>query len=184
MMRKAKGRFMGESCDRALARKAKPAWIINCRGNSTASSRAIVLDRMGFRVTVLALLLLLTLNKPGWPRGIQGDPQAEEPLKRLSLEQLGNVEITTASKEPKKLTRTPAAIYVLTQQDIRRSGATSLPELLRLVPGVEVGRINSNRWALGVRGFESRLSRAVLVLIDGRGVYSPLFHGVYWEVQD
>src|SRR5262249_6122218 len=68
--------------------------------------------------------------------------------------------------------------------EIRRSGATSIPEALRLVPGVEVSRIDSSKWALGVRGFENRLSRSVLVLIDGRSVYTPLFAGVYWEVQD
>jgi iron complex outermembrane receptor protein len=150
---------------------------------SEVSPARLALHGKAFRDAVCALFLL-ALDTEAWPRGVQHDPQEEEPLKRLSLEQLGNVEVTTASKEPKKLTRPPAAIYVLTQEDIRRSGATSLPELLRLVPGVEVGRINSNRWALGVRGFESRLSRAVLVLIDGRSVYSPLFHGVYWEVQD
>jgi iron complex outermembrane receptor protein len=105
-------------------------------------------------------------------------------LKGLSLEQLGNVEVTTASKAPVKVSRTPAAIYVISQDDIRRSGVASLPEALRLAPGVEVARIDSVKWAVGIRGFETRLSRAVLVLIDGRTVYSPLFHGVYWEVQD
>jgi outer membrane cobalamin receptor len=79
---------------------------------------------------------------------------------------------------------TPAAIYVLTQEDIRRSGATTIPELLRLVPGVEVARIDSDHWAVGIRGFGSQFSKSVLVLIDGRSVYSPLFAGVYWQVQD
>jgi iron complex outermembrane receptor protein len=102
----------------------------------------------------------------------------------MSLEQLGNVEITTASKEPEELKRTPAAIYVLTQEDIRRSGATTIPELLRLVPGVEVARIDSDHWAVGVRGFGGEFSKSLLVLIDGRSVYSPLFAGVYWQVQD
>jgi iron complex outermembrane recepter protein len=105
-------------------------------------------------------------------------------LKGLSLEQLGEIEVVTASKQPVQVNKTPAAIYVITQEDIRRSGATSLPEALRLAPGVEVARIDSVKWAIGIRGFGSRLSRAVLVLIDGRTVYSPLFHGVYWEVQD
>jgi iron complex outermembrane receptor protein len=102
----------------------------------------------------------------------------------MSLEQLGNVEITTASKEPEHLWQTPAAIYVLTQEDIRRSGATTIPELLRLVPGVEVARIDSDHWAVGVRGFGGEFSKSLLVLIDGRSVYSPLFAGVYWQVQD
>jgi len=105
-------------------------------------------------------------------------------LTQVSLEELGQIEVTTASKEPVKATRTPAAIYVITQGDIRRSGATSIPEVLRLAPGVEVARVDSDTWSLGVRGFGSALSRSVLVLIDGRSVYTPLFAGVYWQVQD
>jgi iron complex outermembrane receptor protein len=113
------------------------------------------------------------------------EPQTNnDDLKQLSLEQLANIEVISASKEPVTVARTPAAIYVLTSEDIRRSGATSIPEVLRLVPGVEVARIDSNKWSLGVRGFTGRLSRSVLVLIDGRSVYTPLFAGVYWEVQD
>jgi iron complex outermembrane receptor protein len=110
--------------------------------------------------------------------------KTQDRLAELSLEELGNLEVTTASKEPEKVSRTPAAIYVITQEDIRRSGATSIPDALRLVPGVEVARIDSDKWSIGVRGFGSRLSRSVLVLIDGRSVYTPLFAGVYWEVQD
>ena len=102
----------------------------------------------------------------------------------MSLEELGQIEVTTASKVPVKATRTPAAIYVITQEDIRRSGATSIPEALRMAPGVEVARVDSNTWSLGVRGFGNTLSRSVLVLIDGRSVYTPLFAGVYWQVQD
>lgn len=105
-------------------------------------------------------------------------------LKELSLAQLGNVEVTTVSKEPEKLLQTPSAIYVLTQEDIRRSGATSIPEALRLVPGVEVSRIDSDSWAVGIRGFGGAFSRSVLVLIDGRSVYTPLFEGVNWDVQN
>ena len=108
----------------------------------------------------------------------------DEQLKSLSLEQLGNIEVTTVSKEPEALWKTPAAIFVITQQDIQRSGVTTIPEALRLAPGVEVARISGDQWAIGIRGFGSRLSRSVLVLIDGRIVYSPLTAGVYWEVQD
>jgi iron complex outermembrane receptor protein len=120
----------------------------------------------------------------GWAGTSQAGQDTPGQLKRLSLEQLGSVEVTTASKEPVTVARTPAAIYVLTQEDIRQSGATSIPEVLRLVPGVEVARIDSNKWSIGVRGFGSRLSRSVLVLIDGRSVYTQLFAGVYWEIQD
>jgi iron complex outermembrane receptor protein len=106
------------------------------------------------------------------------------PLRQLSLEELGAVEVTTVSKKPEQVWRTPAAIYVLTQEDIRRSGATSIPEVLRLVPGVEVARIDSSQWAIGIRGFGSAFSKSVLVLIDGRSVYTPLYAGVYWSIQN
>jgi iron complex outermembrane receptor protein len=105
-------------------------------------------------------------------------------LKDLSLEQLGNIEVTTQSKEPEAIWQTPAAITVLTQEDIRRLGATNIPDLLRMIPGVFVGTVNSSNWAVGVRGFTSNFSKSLLVLIDGRSVYTPLFGGVYWAVQD
>src|SRR3981081_365410 len=147
---------------------------------------------MPLAMTLCLLLLVMGLVRdcradgpPNDQKDDQKDDQKSEGrLKQLSLEQLGDTEVTTVSKQPVRLTRTAAAIYVLTQEDIRRSGATSIPEALRLVPGVEVSRIDSNKWSVGVRGFESRLSRSVLVLIDGRSVYMPLFAGVYWEVQD
>jgi len=112
------------------------------------------------------------------------DIPASSPLKSLSLEQLGQVEITTVSKQPEEVWQTPAAVFVVTHEDIRRSGATSIPELLRLVPGVEVARSQSGVWAVGIRGFNSGFSKDLLVLIDGRSVYTPLFEGVYWDVQD
>ncbi|MGE4054056.1 MAG: TonB-dependent receptor plug domain-containing protein [Vicinamibacterales bacterium] len=105
-------------------------------------------------------------------------------LKRLTLEELLALEVTVVSRSADTVSDTPAAVFVITQDDIRRSGATSLPELLRLAPGVHVARIDSSRWAIGMRGLADRLSRAMLVLIDGRAVYNPLFAGTYWEVQD
>ena len=95
-----------------------------------------------------------------------------------------DVEITSVAKKEQRVGETAAAIYVITQEDIHRSGVTSIPEALRLAPGVTVSRINSNQWAIGVRGFGTGLSRSVLVLIDGRSVYSPLFAGVFWDIQD
>ena len=133
-------------------------------------------------------LLLLLLVVPG--RLLEGDddqqPSGPAPnqLKTLSLEQLSQIEVTTPTKEPERAFRTPAAIYVITGEDIRRFGATTIPEALRLAPGVEVARIDANKWSIGIRGFGSRLSRSVLVMIDGRTVYTPLFAGTYWEVQD
>src|SRR6266404_2082662 len=137
--------------------------------------------------TASAFILLLWLTMTDQMTRAQATQSNQNPpknLKQVSLEELGQIEVTTASKVPVKATRTPAAIYVITQEDIRRSGATSIPEALRMAPGVEVARVDSNTWSLGVRGFESTLSRSVLVLIDGRSVYTPLFAGVYWQVQD
>jgi iron complex outermembrane recepter protein len=105
-------------------------------------------------------------------------------LTELSLAELAALEVTTVARTPETRVHTPAAVFVITQQDIRRSGATTLAEALRLAPGVQVSRISSNQWAIGMRGFASRLARSVLVLIDGRSVYTPLFAGTYWEVQD
>ncbi len=110
--------------------------------------------------------------------------KAKQPLTALSLAALGKMKVTTVSKEPEEVWRTPAAVYVLTQDEIRRSGATTIPDLLRLIPGVNVAQIDSDHWAVGVRGFGSQFSQSLLVLIDGRSVYTPLFGGVYWEVQD
>jgi len=132
----------------------------------------------------MSLLLLVVLVKESHSESTQTEQKPEGRLTHVSLEDLGQIEVTTASKQPVKASRTPAAIYVITQEDIRRSGATSIPEALRLAPGVEVARVDSNTWSLGIRGFGSALSRSVLVLIDGRSVYTPLFAGVYWQVQD
>jgi iron complex outermembrane receptor protein len=131
---------------------------------------------------VFGLLTLFTAQS--YANSPQNDPETNAPLKQLSLAQLGNVEVTTTSKEPETVWRTPAAIYVITQEDIRRSGVSSVPEVLRLAPGVEVARIDSNQWAVGIRGFGNSFSKSVLVLIDGRSVYTPLFAGVYWDVQN
>jgi iron complex outermembrane receptor protein len=105
-------------------------------------------------------------------------------LKSLTLEQLGNVVVTSVSRQPEEIYKTAAAIFVITQEDIVRSGARTIPAALRLAPGVEVARIDSNKWSVGIRGFGSNLSRDVLVLIDGRTVYSTLLAGTYWNVQN
>ena len=106
-------------------------------------------------------------------------------LKRLTLKELGEIEITSVSKTPEAVWNTPAAIFVLTNEDIARSGATSIPDVLRLVPGVEVARIDTSRnWVVGIRGFGDQFSKSVLVLIDGRSAYTPLWAGVHWPIQD
>lgn len=105
-------------------------------------------------------------------------------LSDLSIEELMFVEVTSVSKKAQKLSDAPAAIYVLTAEDIRRSGATSVPEALRMVPGLSVANINGNKWAVSARGFNHFFANKLLVLVDGRSIYSPLFSGVHWEAED
>lgn len=105
-------------------------------------------------------------------------------LKALAFEDLFDVEVTSVSKRSQKLSRIAAAVTVITAEDIRRSGHTSIPEALRMVPGLEVAQIDANKWAITSRGFNSQFAQKLLVLIDGRSVYTPLFSGVYWDVQD
>jgi iron complex outermembrane receptor protein len=102
----------------------------------------------------------------------------------LSLEELLNVEVYSVSKKKQKLSDSAAAVYVLSQEDIERSGATTIMDALRLVPGVEVANVNRNTYSISVRGFSDRFANKLLVMIDGRSVYTPLFAGVYWDVQD
>ena len=105
-------------------------------------------------------------------------------LTQFSLEDLMNVHVTSVSKRDQKLSKTGAAMYVINQEDIRRSGATDIPDLLRMVPGVDVAQIDSNQWAVSIRGFNLAFSNKVLVLIDGRSVYVNTFSGALWDVID
>lgn len=105
-------------------------------------------------------------------------------LTQLSLEDLLKIEVTSVSRKSQRLTDTAAAAFVLTAEDIQRAGVTSLPEALRMVPGLDVARLGSSRWAVSARGFNGRFAQKLLVLIDGRSVYSPLFSGVFWEAED
>lgn len=105
-------------------------------------------------------------------------------LKTLSLEELANIEVTSVSRNEQRARDAAAAVYVITEEDIRRSGARSIPEALRLAPNLQVARATSRSWAISARGFSAPFSNKLLVLIDGRTVYSPLFSGVFWDVQD
>ena len=105
-------------------------------------------------------------------------------LKAMSLEELANLEVSIVGKRPGKLSDTAAAVYVITAEDIRRSTATRLPELLRMVPGLNVARLDESEWAISARGFNDRLANKLLVMIDGRSVYTPFYSGVIWEAQD
>jgi iron complex outermembrane receptor protein len=132
--------------------------------------------------TLVLLLWLTVTSLVTRAQATQNDQNPPDNLKKLSLEQLGNVEVTSVSKDPQQVQKTPAAIFVITQEDIRRSGATSIPEALRLAPGVEVAQIDGNRWSVAIRGFGGQFSKSLLVLVDGRSVYTPLFEGVYWDL--
>lgn len=105
-------------------------------------------------------------------------------LTELSIQELMEVEVTSVSRKGQPLSKTASAVYVITAEDIRRSGATSIPEALRMAPGVQVAQVNANKWAIGIRGFNSLFSNKLLVMVDGRSVYNPIFAGVYWDIQD
>lgn len=110
--------------------------------------------------------------------------QPDEALFELNIEQLMEVDVSSVSRRDEALRTAPAAIHVITSEDIARSGARHIPELLRMVPGMHVARMDAGKWAVTARGFNGRFARHLLVLVDGRSVYSPLFSGTFWEYQD
>ena len=114
--------------------------------------------------------------------GAQADAVATD-LTQLSIEDLMQVKVVSAAKVEQTLQDTAAAIFVISAEDIRRSGATTIPEVLRLAPGVEVARIDAGRWSVTIRGFAGTYSNKLLVMVDGRSIYTPLFSGVNWEVE-
>lgn len=105
-------------------------------------------------------------------------------LAQLSLEELMNVEVTSVSRQESTVGQSPAAIFVITQEMIRRSGATVIPELFRMVPGMDVARADNNKWAVSIRGFNDRFGKNQLVQIDGRTLYNPIFSGIFWDTVD
>lgn len=120
------------------------------------------------------------------PATAQTEPVAEptKSLKELSLEELFDLEVTSVSKKPEPISKTAAAVHVVTADDLRQMGAISIPEALRYIPGVEVARVDSRNYAITVRGFNGTVANKLLVLMDGRSVYTPLYSGVFWDVQD
>ncbi|NBO18891.1 MAG: TonB-dependent receptor [Proteobacteria bacterium] len=140
--------------------------------------RGLERDRLRLGVAAAALL---GAAQPAYATDKEISPND---LLNLSLEQLSNVEVTSVSKRKEKVSAAAAAIYVISQDDLRRSGATTIPDALRMVPGLSVAQSGSHSWAISSRGFNGQFANKLLVLIDGRSVYTPLFSGVYWEVQD
>ena len=131
----------------------------------------------------MRICLLLALLAGGVAAPAAGQSRPVD-LASVTLEDLMQIEITSASRRHETAEDVPAAVYVITQDDIRRSGMTSVPDLLRLVPGVQVGQINSNKWAISIRGFSGLYSNKLLVLVDGRTIYNPLFASVMWDTED
>ncbi|MBA4167735.1 MAG: TonB-dependent receptor, partial [Chitinophagaceae bacterium] len=105
-------------------------------------------------------------------------------LKQLSVEQLMNLEVTVVSRSPQKLTEAASAVQVISGEDIHNSGATNIAEALRLVTNLQVAQMRSNAWIISARGFNSLFANKLLVMIDGRTVYTPLFAGVLWDIQN
>src|SRR2546430_11429438 len=112
----------------------------------------------------------------------QSPPKSD--LLDMNLEDLMNVQITSVTRKEQRLAKAGAAVYVISREDIRCSGATRIPDLLRMVPGLDVAQIDANTHAISIRGFNNRLANKVLVLVDGRTVYTPTTSGVYWDQQD
>lgn len=130
--------------------------------------------------SAVAAAVVLCLGAPAFAQ-----PAAQGDLADLSLEELANLQITSVSRRAERLADAPASVFVITREDIRRSGATSLPEALRLAPNLQVARIDARQYAIAARGFNgTAASNKLLVLIDGRTVYTPLFSGVFWDAQD
>ena len=135
-------------------------------------------ERFFPRPQVIAWITILLIVGPLTHSQQPGD------LTQKSLEDLMNIEITSVSKKEQKTSEAPAAIFVISREDIRRSGALNIPDLLRMVPGVDVAQIDTGKWAISARGFNGQYSDKLLVLVDGRTVYTPIFAGVFWDSQN
>ncbi len=131
-----------------------------------------------FCAAALALLAVCASPALGGANAVVRD------LTQLSLEDLMNIRITSVSKKAQRLSDAAAAVFVITSDDIRRSGVTTIADALRMVPGLQVARVDANKWAVTARGFNGRFANKLLVLVDGRSVYTPLFSGVFWETLD
>jgi iron complex outermembrane receptor protein len=130
------------------------------------------------RLPLLVLVCCVALPPPALTQ-----PRVPD-LSQTSIEDLMNIEVTSASRKEQRVADVAAAVFVITHDDIRRSGMTTIPDLLRLAPGVEVAQINSNKWAVSVRGFNALFANKLLVLVDGRSIYNRIFSGVLWDTED
>src|SRR5882762_3990759 len=140
--------------------------------------KALLRSRVWMRFLVVLLLhTLLNFKSAAQHTNTFND------LTSLPIESLLDMEVTSVARKTETLSQSPAAIAVITEDDIRRSGAMSIPEALRLAPGIDAARLDANEWAISARGFNDVFANKLLVLQDGRTLYSPLFSGVFWDVQ-
>jgi iron complex outermembrane recepter protein len=146
--------------------------------NRSALSCIAPFERFFRRPRTIAWITILVIAGPLSHSQQPGD------LTQKSLEDLMNIEITSVSKKEQRTSEAPAAIFVISREDIRRSGALNIPDLLRMVPGVDVAQIDTGKWAISARGFNGQYSDKLLVLVDGRTVYTPIFAGVFWDSQN
>lgn len=137
-----------------------------------------ILRAIGWSRTLVALAIMVA------PASYAEQSAEADSLADLTLEELANIQVSSVQKKSERAGDSPAAVFVITQDDIRRSGATSIPQALRLVPGLQVAQIDGNKWAISARGFNSRFANRLLVLMDGRTLYTLTFGGVFWDAQD
>src|SRR5580692_9866223 len=128
------------------------------------------------------MVTIAALSIPGFAQDNAQDSSKSADLVSMSIEDLMNVQVTSVSRTEEKLSHTASAVFVIGGEDIRNSGALNIPDLLRMVPGVNVAQITATTWAISIRGLDGRFSNKLLVLLDGRAVYTPTFGGVFWDV--
>ena len=145
------------------------------------NSRSQTMPSLLLVIFFFALFLIPSQTRADAP---PSDEELALQLADMELESLISMTVTSVSRKEQSVADAPAAVFVISNEDIRRSGATSIPEALRMAPGLQVARIDSNIWAISARGFNGQFANKLLVLIDGRTVYTPLFSGVFWDAQD
>ena len=154
---------------------------LDSKTQSPSASLALEFIRLRTVITKFSIIaILVSIGN----FSIAGSKTVDNQFMSLSIEELMNVKVTTVSRNPQKLNQVAAAVFVITQDDIRRSGATSIPDALRMAPGVQVERVGTDKWAVSIRGFNGVYDNKLQVLMDGRSVYSPIFSGVLWEQID
>src|ERR1700683_1404349 len=173
-------------CMKCVQPQAWPAFCRSARRDQMEKRRRVGLGGLSYRgvkggllsAQMLVCLMLLFAPLTAFPQ------QPSDDLTDRSIEDLMNIHVTSASKEDQKMSQVAAAIFVIGQEDIRRSGATNIPDLLRMVPGLDVAQINANTWAISARGFNSQFANKLLVLVDDRAVYTPTLAQVNWDTLD